>query len=191
MIVMSEPGMKYAIEQFNKRGYLNGFIVERPEHSNPKDTERLKVAINALGVIHEIHKANIFLEEMGSETRIDLKIFHLILDKILNQYTKLTDEHRKRFFMETKKLEELRRTISSFSHTDFYFPAEVEYMVLGTSMEEVGTMNNCLSDEDFNDIYAHHIAYFQKGLMSYDRFIGSLREWIEMIREAKETLKVA
>lgn len=191
MIVMSEPGMKHAIEQFNKRGYFNGFIVERPEHSNPKDTERLKVAINALGVIHEIHKANILLEEMGSETRIDLEVFHLILDKILNQYTKLTDEHRKRFFMETKKLEELRRTISSFSHTDFYFPAEVDYMVLGTSMEEVGTLNNCLSDEDFNDIYAHHLAYFQKGLMSYERFFDSLREWIEMMRRSKEELRVA
>lgn len=191
MIVMSEPGMKHAIEQFNKRGYFNGFVVERPEHSNPKDTERLKVAINTLGVIHEIHKANILLEEMGSETRIDLEIFHLILDKILNQYTKLTDEHRKRFFMETKKLEELRRTISSFSHTDFYFPAEVEYMVLGTSTEEVETLGNCLSDEDFKDIYAHHLAYFQKGLMGYERFIDSLREWIEMIRRSKEELRVA
>ncbi|MGN7514479.1 MAG: hypothetical protein ACTHOM_08895 [Allomuricauda sp.] len=191
MIVMTDDGMKYAFEQFNKNGFYKGFMVEHPEHSSAKDIERLKVAINTLEVIQEIHKANIFLEEIGGEQRVDVEIFHITLDRIFNQYTRISDEHRKRFFMETKKLEELRETISSFSHSNFYFPFEVECLVLGISKEEVVSLNNILADEDFRDIYFHHQVYFQKGYMDYDKFYSSLRGWIEMMRKSKEVLEVA
>lgn len=191
MIVMSDYSMEYAIKQFNKNGNYNGFVVKHPEHGSPKEVEQLKVAINTLGVIQEIHKANVLLEEIGSEQRIDIEIFHIVLDKVLNRNTKLTEEHRKRFFMETKKLEGLRQTISTLSHANFYFPCEVEYIVLGTDKEEVKTLNNQLVDEDFADIFAYHLAYFNKGIMPYDKFIGSLREWIEMIRKGKEVSEAA
>lgn len=191
MIVMSDHGMKCAIEQFNKNGHYNGFVVKNPEHGGPIEVEQLKVAINTLGVIQEIHKANVLLEEVGSEQRIDVEIFHIVLDKVLNRNTKLTEEHRKRFFMETKKLEGLRETISTLSHANFYFPCEVEYIVLGTDKEEVKTLNNQLVDEDFADIYAYHLAYFNKGIMPYEKFIDSLKGWIEMIRTSKRSLEIA
>jgi len=146
--------------------------------------------INTLGVIQEIHKANTLLEQMESPLRIDIEIFHIVLDKVLNQKTKFNDEQCKRYFLETKKLEELRRTISSLSHLNFYFPQEVEFLVLGTSKEEVGTFGQ-LSDEDFRDIFAHHQAYFNMGLMPYDKYISSLNDWIDMMRKGKEVSEAA
>lgn len=191
MIVLSDEGMKYAIEQLNKNGFCNAFMVNHSEHGNEKDIERFKTAINTLGVIQEIHKANTLLEETESPLRIDVEIFHDVLDIVLNQKTKFNDEQRKRFFLETKKLEELRRTISSLSHMDFYFPYEVEFLVLGTSKEEAITFSHNLSDEDFKDIFAHHQAYFNMGIMPYDKFISSLNDWIEMMRKGRAALEVA
>lgn len=191
MIVMSEYSMKNAIKQYNEHGHCRGFMVEMSEHDNVHDRERLKTAVNVLGAINDIHKANILLEEVGSAIRVDIEIFHVILDKVLNPYSGFTDEHRKRYFMETKKLEEIRRTMSRLSHIDFYFPAEVEYLVLGTSREEVETLKNGFMDEDFKDIYSDHLAYFNKGFMDYDKFIGAIMDWLKMIRISKDVSKVA
>lgn len=183
MIVLSNERMKSAIEKLNQNGLCDSFMVQYPEHGNVKDVERLKTAINTLGVIQEIHKANVLLEETESPLRIDIEIFHIVLDKVLNPKTKFNDEECKRYFLETKKLEELRRTISSLSHFDFYFPEEVEFLVLGTSKEEVVTFSHTLADEDFRDIFAHHQAYFNMGIMPYDKFINSLIDWLEMMRK--------
>lgn len=191
MIVLSEERMKYAIEKLNQNELCDSFMVQHPEHGNAKDVERLKTAIDTLGVIQEIHKANILLEETESPLRIDTEIFHIVLDKVLNPKTKFNDEECKRYFLETKKLEELRRTISSLSHFDFYFPQEVEFLVLGTSKEEVITFTHNLADEDFRDIFAHHQAYYNMGIMPYDKFIASLNDWIDMMRKGRAALEVA
>ncbi|MDF0706599.1 hypothetical protein [Flagellimonas okinawensis] len=190
MIVLSDEGMKYAIDKFNKNGFFNAFMVSHSEHNNEKDIERFKTAINTLGVVQEIHKANILLEEMESPIRIDIEIFHVVLDMVLNQKTKFNDDQRKRYFLETKKLEELRMAISSLSHLDFYFPQQVEFLVLGTSEEEVRAFNQ-LNDEDFRDIFAHHQSYFNEGLMPYDKFINSLNDWLGMMRKGSAALEVA
>ncbi|RIV50886.1 hypothetical protein D2V93_08425 [Flagellimonas taeanensis] len=191
MIVMTDLKMYDTIEKAKGGKIYNAFMVECPEHNSVKDTKNLKVAINSLGVIQDIHKMNALLEEIGSEHRVDVEIFYIVLEKVINPNANLTEEHRKRFFMGTKKLEELRETISSLSHMSLYFPCEVEYLVLGTSQEEVNALNNQLADEDFKDIFFHHQAYFQKGIMDYEKFISSLREWIAMIKKGGEINKAA
>jgi hypothetical protein len=191
MIVTSKEGMEYAIGKFKETGYIDGFFVERPCHHNGDDVERLKTAINTLGVIHEIHKANLLLEETESKMRVDVEIFHIVLDKVLNSYSEFTEEHRKRFFMENKKLEEVRRIVSRLSHADFYFPSEVEYLVIGTSREEVETLKNGFMDESFQDIFNDHLTYFNNGFMDYEKFIGSVKDWLKMIRMSKDVSKVA
>lgn len=190
MPVMLESSMKEAAEDISKGKYYGAFMVKHPGHNTMEETKRLKVAIEVLEAIQKIHKANHLLEEMGNDSRIDEGIFHIVMDKVLNPYTKFTEEHRKRFYLESKKLEELRQTISKFSHMDFYFSNEVEFMVLGTSVDEAKYLRNILGDESFDDIYFHHYIYFVRGYMDYDAFIASMNKWMEMTRLSREEREV-
>lgn len=189
MTATLETGTKKAIEQLNKN--FETFTMERQGNESKKSAKRIENITDTLTAIEEVHGLNAMLEKVGSDLTIDTEIFYTILNKLTGKPVELTRDHAKRFFMETKKLEELRLSVKTLEDVYFNFPIAIIYLLLGTDAEEVSPFKCLLFDEDFNDIILQHEVYYYRGLMSCDKFIESLMWWLDMMRKGKEVSEAA
>ncbi|MEM0933139.1 MAG: hypothetical protein AAF575_03530 [Bacteroidota bacterium] len=184
MYVLKQKEMQEVMSKYSSGEIYGRVLIDLPKDRDHELDEILKLGMEVLIHIHRIQEFNRSLEGLGIKSKVDVEIYHRILETLFDESRPLNDSERQRFFTEQKKLWDFTQNIKYMTSNSYHLPSIIELMAFGLKYSEKLELAKLYIWEDLVDALQLFQLQYEMENIDYEKFSEIVFGYIGAVRNA-------